>query len=63
MKKDIFQKLKNKLPTYRDRIIKVLDLFLIYQIILFILVPTKIMGILLAIIFILFLLYDDSSSS
>ena len=58
MKKNFIKNLKEKLPNIKNRFLKVIDLFFVYQIILFILNPTKIMGIFLIIIFIIYALYE-----
>ena len=56
MKNEFINLLKEKTPIYFIKLIDCLDIFLIYQAIIFILSPSKIMGVILGIIFLLFII-------
>lgn len=56
MKNEFINLLKEKTPIYFNKLIDCLDIFLIYQAIIFILSPSKIMGVILGIIFLLFII-------
>lgn len=59
MKNQFIYFIKDKIPLYYSRMMDVIDLLFIYQLLLFILSPSKIMGILLGIIFILLVLNNN----
>ena len=54
--KNILTKFKDKLPTYKDKILESLDVLTIYQGILFIVAPTEINQLLLIELIIIFIL-------
>ncbi len=61
MKHVFFSKLKKHLPHLKKRFMDALDLFLLYQLILFILNPTHLMAFLLVLFVLIYFLKDYKS--
>ncbi len=58
MKHEFFQKIKERFPKVKRRFEDVLDLFLFYQLFLFLLIPNHLMAILLFILALLWFVKD-----
>jgi len=59
MKSDFLNKFKTNFPNIKDKILSSIDILLIYQLFIFILSPSKLMGILLIVLFFLFNISDN----